>query len=197
MKEILDELRSHLVKNIDDYLPFPKPFKGKGEIKAIVVGADPSTNDKIRFETVFDLGGDDKRYFAGIKKNLNAIGLTLDNVYVQNFCQNYFTLTTYKQRKNWLRASGIWYYFLREELDKKFELTIPILATSELILRRLLEFEEKNARFYYEHPDSVPVESSIVISGRNIFPFYRHWRYNLQRPEWQDYSNKLKEYFKG
>ena len=51
MQNILDELKTHLVINIDDYTPFPQSYIGEGEIKAIVIGADPSTKDKTRFKS--------------------------------------------------------------------------------------------------------------------------------------------------
>lgn len=195
MQQILEELKTHLVINIDDYIPFPEPFLGKGKIKAIVLGADPSTKDNIRFNTVFDLNGNDKRYFTSIKRNLDAINLSMENIYVQNFCQNYFTKTTYDQSKNWWRASAIWYHFLKKELDSKFSLNIPLLVTSEMILHRLMYSYESKNRYYYEHPEVVPVESSPIASGRMIFPFYRHWKYNLNRPEWEQYKKRLKIYF--
>jgi len=195
MKEILDELKTHLVKHVDDYTPFPDPYIGKGPIKAIVLGADPSTKDKLRFRTVFDLGND-KRYFQGIEKNLNAIGLTIDNVYIQNFCQNYFDHTTYENRKNWWRASGVWHHFIKEELEGKFDGGIPILATSDMIFRRLIHSDEKSPSYYYSNPDSVPISAGLYPSDRKVFPFFRHWRYNLLRPEWAAYRKKLSKYFK-
>jgi len=194
-KRVFEELRSHLVKNIDEYTPFPKPYMGKNKIKAIVLGADPSTKTAIRFDNVFGLDGNDNRYFAGINKNLNAIGLTLDDVYVQNFCQNYFTKTTYEQKENWWRASAIWYLWLKYELNEKFDESVPLLVTSELILKRLKLGNKTKSIEYYKNPDLVPIQSDYLTSGRLVFPLYRHWRYNLQRPEWKVYKEKLKKYF--
>lgn len=196
MNEVLKLLEQHLVINIDDYIPFPKPYIGKGDIKAIVIGADPSTNNSLRFDTVFDLNGEDNRYFSGIKRNLQAIGLTLDNIFVQNFCQNYFTKTSYDQKANWRRASGVWYQFIRDELDKRYDRSIPLLITSELIMKRYIDQDiiEKNT-YYYDNPEIVPIESNEIISGRKVFPFYRHWKYNLTRSEWKEYRKRLHEYF--
>jgi len=194
MNEILQVLKRHLVVNIDDYTPFPEPHHGKGEIKAILLGMDPSTKDKIRFNTVFNLSGKDKRYFSSIQRNLDSIGLSTNNLYVQNFCQNYFNKTTYEQQNNWWRASAIWYYFLKKELDSKFSIDIPLLATSEMIFHRLM-YSYKSNSYYYQHPEILPVESSAITSGRMVFPFYRHWKYNLNRPEWEQYKKRLIEYF--
>lgn len=194
-KQILNVLNREKVRFLDHYLPFPDPFKGKNKIKAIVIGADPSTDTSIRFNTVFDLGGFDHRYFNAIEKNLNTIGLALDDVYVQNFCRNYFTKTTYAQRSNWSKAASICSDYLREELDNQFSREIPLLVTSEIILRRLVHGNPLNANTYYGNPDTVPVQSDEAISDRKVFPFYRHWSYQLERPEWEAYRNKLKTYF--
>jgi len=196
-KKMLAELKFHLVKNIDDYLPFPKPFIGKGPIKAVVVGADPSTTDRKRFDTVFDLSGNDRRYFKDIERNLNAIGLSIDNVYVQNYCQNYFTHTTYKQRKNWKRAAGVWHTFLITEVEDLFDPHIPILTTSEIIFNRLIYSDAKAPKEYYGNPEILPENASFCHPDRGVFPFYRHWRYNLERPEWENYKKMLTEYLKG
>jgi hypothetical protein len=196
MNQILKELKYHNVINVDDYIPFPKAFSGNGEIKGILLGMDPSTNDNIRFDTVFDLNGKDKRYFNSIRKNLEAIELPLNNLYVQNFCQNYFTKTTYEQKRNWYHASAVWWKFLKEELDAKFKLEVPLLVTSELLFHRLTYITvDKKISTYYEHPEKIPVQSQTVISGRMIIPFSRHWKYNLTRPEWQLYREKLQNLF--
>ncbi len=195
MKEMLKSLKHHLVENIVDYTPFPEPYMGKGEIKAIVMGMDPSTDDGRRFNTVFDIGGKDERYFKGIERNLNAVGLTMDNVFVQNFCGNYFTKTTYKQKKNWWRASAIWYMKIITDLHYKFNERIPILATSELLMKRLIDFDRETNEYYYKNPEAVPIE--ISMSTRRVFPFYRHRKYNLELSEWELYRNKLKVYFEG
>ncbi len=195
MSLILSELKSHLVGNLDDYIPFPKPYQGSDRIKAILLGADPSTENGIHIDTVFNLSGEDKRYFAGIKRNLDAINLSLENLYVQNFCQNYFTKTTYSQKENWWRASAVWVLYLREELDERFSTDVPLLVTSELIFHRLLySVNEKNS-VYYQYPETVPVESCYVKSGRMLIPFFRHWRYDLTKPEWRCYKERLQILF--
>lgn len=197
MREILEELKTHLVEHIDDYLPFPEPFIGKGPIKAIVLGADPSTKNKKRFDTVFDLGGQDRRYFAGIEKNLHAIGLSIENVYVQNLCQNYFNHTTYENRKNWKRAASAWITWFIRETEEKFDANVAILATSEIILKRLIYDDPQSPTEYYRNPDLVPEKLILHSPDRHVFPFYRHYKYSLLRPEWEAYRTKLTEYFKG
>lgn len=195
MTKILEVLKSHHVINIDGYTPFPSAFTGQGEIKAILLGMDPSTKDSIRFDTVFNLNGKDTRYFNVIHKNLEAIELPLDNLYVQNFCQNYFTKTTYDQQRNWYNASAVWWKYIKEELDEKFPVELPLLVTSELLFHRLTYSEKDKFSYFYEHPELVPVKSATVISGRMVIPFSRHWKYNLYRPEWQLYREKLQKYF--
>jgi len=196
MKVILNELKSHSVLNIDEFLPFPKPYHGGSKIKAIVLGMDPSTNDHIRFDTVFNLTGNDSRYFFSIRRNLEAINLSMENIYIQNFCQNYFTKPSYDQKRNWWRASAIWYSFLKKELDMKFDIDVPLLVTSEMIFHRLLYSVNEDNSYYYQNPENIPVESCFVKSGRMLIPFFRHWKYNLNRPEWLKYKEKLQLYFR-
>ncbi len=63
----------------------PKPYKNTGLIKVFVLGSDPTAKDGksdnlVReIEYIFDLGGKDKRYFAGIMRNMKSIGLELIN----------------------------------------------------------------------------------------------------------------------
>ncbi len=41
---------------------------------------------------VFELDNDKSPYFRSIMKNIDlADGLSMDNIYVQNLCRNYFT----------------------------------------------------------------------------------------------------------
>jgi hypothetical protein len=73
----------------------PKAHIGKSKIRAIVLGADPSniTYNK-RFEYVFGLEKKNSQYFKGIESNLELLGLSLDDIYVQNIIQNYFKVET-------------------------------------------------------------------------------------------------------
>lgn len=67
----------------------PKPFFSDiKKVKAILLGVDPSNNankgSAVQLEYVFGIEGKDKRYYIGIDKNLAAIGLSRNDIYVQN-----------------------------------------------------------------------------------------------------------------
>jgi hypothetical protein len=73
------------------YLPLgiPEIYSCKTEdIKAVVLGADPSNftdnGETVIIKKVFDLPDGNPGYFASIQRNLSAIGLNKDNIYVQN-----------------------------------------------------------------------------------------------------------------
>ena len=94
---------SHLIKSLhpqiySDVAVLPRPHKGTGLVKAIVLDADPSWNGRTKeVETVFDIDPQNgSPFFNPILKNLQCLGLTLDTIYVQNLVKNYFTLETSK-----------------------------------------------------------------------------------------------------
>lgn len=90
-------------------------------IQAIVLGADPSNNSGLSFETVFALSTKDEElvrerfkgwnkykkifyyadgayigYLGNIYENILALGLNKSNLYIQNLCRNYTTKETSK-----------------------------------------------------------------------------------------------------
>jgi hypothetical protein len=120
----------------------PKPFFHHiKQVKAILLGADPSNNSNkgkiVQLEYVFGIGEKDKRYFAGIKKNLTAIGLKREDIYAQNLVQDYQTVETGKN-KNWKKAAEPWVEVLKQELYS-FDpgRKNPVLVTARVILEVL------------------------------------------------------------
>ena len=101
-EEVLNRLVSKYPGLISTEFGIPAYHRGKGPIKAIVLGADPThiLNGKpIKMGKVFGLDDpDNSPYWRGINNNLKQIGLTLDNVYVENVCRNYFTCETSQMR---------------------------------------------------------------------------------------------------
>lgn len=87
----------------------PKPFCfNKDNVKAFVLGCDPTGSDKnenpLEFGYVFDLGKD-KWYFSGILANLCQIGLSLNDIYVQNLITEYLK-TESSKNKEWLKIAA-------------------------------------------------------------------------------------------
>ena len=77
-------------------MQFPNPYRPTDNPVAIVLGADPTYIPKgeenpVSFAVVFNLSEvNDKRFFGSIEGNLSQIGLTKEQIYVQNLCRNYF-----------------------------------------------------------------------------------------------------------
>lgn len=93
---------ARLMKSIypDDYFDVDKlqeAFTGKGPIRAIVIGADPTfEKDNGKFKVVFGLDDENSIFFKSILDNLQEIGINLDNIYVQNLIKTYFKSETSK-----------------------------------------------------------------------------------------------------
>ena len=178
---------------VHDKFPFPKPYVGGDEIKAIVLGADPTRilKDKTPqpFNVVFELDNPKSPYWRGIGKNIRLIdGLTEDNLYVQNLCRNYFTQETSKNKKWEAIARDYWVPFLRKELDELFPQSIPILITTQFILRACLTSgRPMKARTIYEECKAITPQENLL--GRKVLALYRHHSYSLERRK--DYAGFL------
>ncbi|MFU0799088.1 MAG: hypothetical protein ACFWUE_00260 [Xylanivirga thermophila] len=177
----------------------PKPYYENIEaVKAIILGCDPSTgNEKIEFDYVFNIdkfksGKGNKNYFKPIYTNLNAIGLSLSDIYVQNLCKNYSTNVTSKNKK-WTEMATLWVPAIKEELDSLFPKNIPVLLTAECLLEPLCnEYKNKKARFYYEK--KIIIKESDNKLGRNLIPFFRCCKYRLDKDEWSNYKYFVKHF---
>lgn len=105
-------LLKRLEKEYGEYIyikhTLPKPYyENIEDVKVILLGCDPSTgNEEQKIDYVFNIdkfksGEGDKRYFSPIHRNLDAIGLGLSDIYVQNLYKNYFkTVTSKKMGRN-------------------------------------------------------------------------------------------------
>ena len=194
-----DQETARLMKSLypDEFFEaekLPKPHKGKETIKAIVIGADPTyLQDNGKFDTVFGLENPDSKFFNIILDNLNEIGLSLNNIYVQNLIKSYFRLETSKN-KIWSHSALLWLENLKREIDAQFGREIPIIATAEIILKTMV---------YREYTDGMTAEKiykqKIVFSpeqnyfGRNLIALFRHHEYRLTK--WQSYADHIKRYF--
>jgi len=169
----------------------PSAHLGEGQIKAIILGADPThivDGRPIQMTSVFEIRDEKSPYWRGINRNLHCInGLTKSNVFVQNVCRNYFTKETSKNNK-WLEiAREFWIPFLSEELNSRFSENIPILMTTEFILKAAL-IDSKirmDAFSIYSECKSFPKEENLF--NRELFAFYRHPNYSLIK--WDVYRN--------
>jgi hypothetical protein len=195
--EIIVGLVSKYGKLIFTGFDIPKAHEGRGEIKAIILGADPTQivgDYPKKVEKVFGLeNGETSPYWRGINKNLRHLGLTLDNVYIQNVCRNYFDRETSKNESWGEIAKSYWIPLLKEELDSRFDLKVPILMTTQFILWAALEnpqFKTKARTLYNEHK-YVPEGNNLF--KRILYAVYRHPFYSLDKPEFFTYKNFLIE----
>ena len=174
--------------------PFPEPYIGSGEIKAIILGADPTrmvNGNPQQFNMVFELDNARSPYWRGIGKNIGLLDdLTMDNVYVQNLCRNYFMMET-SQNESWTNiARNYWISVLNEELDSEFPPTIPVLMTTQFILQAcLINKPMHKARDIYN--DSLSYSWKDNLFGRQVLALYRHHAYSLDK--WPAYARFLSD----
>ena len=171
----------------------PKPYVGKNEIKAILLGADPGTENNKIFEYVFGLESKDLRYSTFIRNNLGVLNnLSIDNLYIQNMCKNYFNCDSDKNRY-WKEVAKLWIPLIKADLDTRFDRNVPILLSAEKILSVVLKGKEKkkSARYYYENIHFIDEDKNVF--ERVLMPFYRHCDYKLSK--WNDYKNKIDSIF--
>ena len=166
---------------------YPKPFyNNKNKIKAFVLGADSSNPKKKAFEYVFGINSGDRRYFASIERNLNAIGLTINDVYVQNLIQEYLEKPT-AENKNWENDAASWLPVTKKELDEIDKtLKLPVFVTAERIMKFLYP-ETPKAKDIYSGLIQIPFTMNSNELGRPLIPFYRHFNYSLTgKPEYKN-----------
>lgn len=174
---------------VADISNFPRPYIGK-EIKAIILGADPThiiQGAPNPIHAVFGLNeASSSPYWRNISKNIEECNLSLNNLYVQNICQNYFTKETSKHKKTWQQvAREFWIPLLREELSL-IDPKIPVLITTEFILSAVLISKKdfvKAKDIYSNHIYFAKEKNQL---GRDIYALYRHHAYSL--PKWGEYT---------
>jgi hypothetical protein len=170
-----------------DALPLPYCVDTR-RVKAIVLGTDPSNPRGVLVQRVFGLENRDTPYFRSILENLKLVGLSLDDVYVQNLCKNYFRVVTHAN-PSWVEIAARWRGLLQKELDGLFDRRVPVLITA-WELYRALAFNPEVARpsdLYRSQVAIMPAENHL---DRTIVPFFRHWYYSLQR--WDEYRERIK-----
>lgn len=178
----------------DDYYhadTLPEAYQGKGKIKAIIIGADPTyEKDNGKLKVVFGLENPNSPFFRSIHENIKTLGLTLDNIYVQNLIKSYFTKESSKN-KIWKECATLSMENLKRELDAKFPRTVPMLITAEIILKVLVYNEHIKGikpKQIYSQNLTFPPEQNFF--GRNVIALYRHHEYKLDK--WPDYAFHIK-----
>lgn len=173
-----------------------RPFSyNKSKIKAFVLGADPTNfsdhGEPVQIDTVFGIGSGDQRYFDGILKNLEVIGLGLKDVYVQNLIHEPLESETAKHA-DWEIHAEKWWRVTKAEFDKVDKSKkIPVLVTAERIMKFLYP-ETPSAKEIYEGKVEVPFLVNKL--ERPLLAFYRHYEYSLYK--YNQYSMQVQDYLK-
>jgi hypothetical protein len=167
-------------------------------VKAIVLGADPGNfsdhGKAVEIKVAFGIGSGDARYFNSILKNLNLVGLTLTDIYVQNLISIHPGEETSKF-KNWEKFANR-YLPLRIEEFKEIKPNIPVLVTAERILRYLVNKKLPNAEDIYRNSLYHLIAASENKLNRPLIPFFRNPKYNLDDDRWFVYRLALNNMFK-
>jgi hypothetical protein len=194
-----DKYDNELIKLIKSRYPnayyearsLPKAYVGNDVIKGIVLGADPTyLKDNGKFEYVFGL--EDKRspFFRSILANLEDIGLSLENLYVQNLVKNYFKEET-SQNSVWEECALLWLENLKRELDDRYKRDIPIFSTARKILE-VIVFSEflKDIRPHTIYSQNIVFGPEQNYFRRNVIALFRHHKYKLK--DQQSYAEYIK-----
>jgi len=158
----------------------PKPFYGNiANVKAIVIGPDPSLVLNLKYEYVFGLENPETKYFKVQEFNLRMVGLGLDNIYVQNLVQNYCNRLADKN-PNWYEFAEIWKPTLKQEIDTLFSLRIPVFFTNLRVLQALSahKINKRNMLEYYQEGKFIKPSENYL--NRTMIPmmsshFYNKW----------------------
>jgi hypothetical protein len=173
-------------------MKLPKLYcSNTNNIRAFVLGCDPTAfdknNNRLEFKKVFGLEKEGNPYFAGILSNLNLIGITLNDIYVQNLITEYQEFESSKN-KEWMKTASDSIPSRKVEFDKiDPSKTIPVFLTSELLYKALLiEGQPKHKAIeFYKKPELIPIPAEANKLGRPLIPLYRHYTYNLNgKPEY-------------
>lgn len=171
-------------------------------IKAFVLGCDPTAFDtkrvRIVFDNVFGIKEDncnngDNRYFSSILKNLNELDLSLDNIYVQNLVTDYQNMETGKNNQ-WKKIAKKYIPARKQELDEKDPSgLIPVFLTSEYLYKVLINEGQviHSAKELYENEELVPIKAQSNLLERPLIPLYRHMDYNFSIKK--DYKERIKK----
>lgn len=204
-KGIRDKLKRELdfVENpIDDTLNPVKPYLGKGEIKLIIIGQDPTIKiekqrEKITCTLNLDKNGSLKKY---IEEDICFdLGLTLDNVYATNIFKYFYTkrpATTFNILQDHLKEN---LDLLVNELEQFQNATIITLGEPAL---KLLEGTSSRVQFFWDYNQKTKKSNGNFLFshgmgnllGRDFFPFPH--QPSLIKPFYRDHIHQYIEFLK-
>lgn len=195
---------------VDTGLPIPSPYVGRGEIRLVIIGQDPTVQyaeGQSGIRTVLNLDRAGSALHGFIREQLCApLGVSLeDEVYATNACKCAFTLPPaailHAAGANVLeRAAPYWLPILRDELAAFPDAVVVSLG--ELVLAMLVKpgGPHKMINFWGYHRRwrsglrvpmraLAPDESAV---GRAIHPFVHQPGMRSQRPAF--YGKRMGDY---
>lgn len=200
---ILNQLKEQCPSSVVDTIHWPEAYcLNKENVRAIVLGCDPSNQHDRQLKYAFGIDTETKRlkqFFTGIERNLEKVGLKRDKLYVQNLCQNYFKDVTSKN-KDWIVAAKIWLPYLKEELDSlPIPIETPVFMTAGIIYKALLKESVKvhKPKDLYFNMELLPISPADNHLGRPLYPLFRggNGYYDLNGGKWEGYVEFLKGRF--
>ena len=184
-RKVINQLASSEIGSyINTSLTPPDPFRGRGTIRLIILGQDPTVRDpeqrrKLKTVLLLDQPGRLRTY---VQSACKALDIELDgNVYATNLLKNFFRDPPDTMRKKdpqfFEKAAAYWIPLLKDEI-KEFE-NVPILPLGESVLNSLTNAPDKVLiRNYwgYEGPGQYGrnfgyLERTENLLSRVVFPF--------------------------
>lgn len=131
-----------LSKYLDPKLRIPKPYIGKGSIKLIVLGQDPTTKDQVARKNVKVVLNLDKKksVWNYLQKICWGLGIDMnENVYATNLFKNFFTMppTQIKAINIFSAFLSHWQPLLEEEIMQFPD--VPVITLGEPVMQTLLQ----------------------------------------------------------
>jgi hypothetical protein len=199
---ILSKLKGIDGSIILDTTDWPKAyFKNLDNIKAIVLGCDPSNQHDRNLKYAFGIETKTpllKQFFAGIENNLMEVGLSREDIYVQNLCQNYFTQETSKNGL-WQAAAKVWIPYLKDELDTlPITKDVPVFLTAGDLYKVLIKegARKHEPKDLYSNPNLLPISADDNYLERPLFPLFRGGQGYYDLKKWPEYIERLKGHLK-
>ncbi|MGQ8335813.1 hypothetical protein ACUNWD_04630 [Sunxiuqinia sp. A32] len=202
VRQIIRTLKNAYLEDIIDQIPIPAPWcEDRNQVKAILLGCDPSNRHTQIMPYVFTLGMNIpvfNSFKKAFERDLEVVGLSWNSVYVQNLCRNYFRKETSENRRIWLEASKLWIPVLDEELSK-FDTNIPVLLTSDMLFKALVTNPDAYGKTidFYECRTKFPIDARDNLLNRPLIPFYlglngrTKQSYRLGTGKWVKYRKQI------
>ena len=209
-REVISRMaKSDLGPYIDESLTPPTHFRGKGEIKLIILGQDPTVHDSdkrknIKVTLLLNQPGSLRRYIEEICKGLD-INLG-KNIYATNLLKNFFTIPPDIKRKEdpqfLQKAAEYWITLLKEEIEE-FK-NIPVLTLGEPVLNCLTKTHDEVLIRYswgFEEPGQYGEKRGYInppenVLNRIIFPFPHlpGLKHKIYKQQMDGYLKFIKKY---